>query len=125
MKAENQLQLQISKYMQSQYPKTIFRFDLAAGTKMSMPMAMRNKSMNPHKGFPDFFLLKKNSNYGGLFIELKAKSIYKKDGSLLKSEHLESQQRMHETLTNSGYYAVFGIGFEECKRIIDWYMYIV
>lgn len=123
MRAEDHLQLQVSKYLTTQYPSVIFRFDLSAGAHTSMQMAMRNKRMNPHQGYPDLIILKPKGKYGALFIELKVKSPYKKNGvDLLSNEHFQRQDKMHKKLIESGYYATFGVGFQQVKNIIDNYL---
>ena len=45
-----------------------------------------------------------------------------KDGiTLKKSEHLANQKEYLDSLSSAGYYATFGVGFENCKEIIDKY----
>lgn len=62
--------------------------------------------------------------YNGLYLEIKAEgnSPFKKDGTLKKEQHLEEQQAMLEALRLRGYKAVFAVGFEEAKKIIDDYL---
>ena len=123
MRKEDNLSLQISKYLQLQYPKVLFHFDLASGGKMSIGMAVRNKKMNPCRGFPDLFIAQPNKCYHGLFIELKTESPYLKDGKTLKhNEHLLEQKAIINRLLGNGYYAEFVIGFDEAKIVIDVYM---
>jgi hypothetical protein len=61
--------------------------------------------------------------YAGLMIELKKEGtrIYKKDGSFA-SGHIEEQAKMLALLGAKGYKAVFGVGFENTKEIIDNYL---
>ena len=61
-------------------------------------------------------------HYCGLFIELKAKTIYKKDGSLLANDHVAEQKTMLEWLETRGYMARFAVGFDEAKKLIDDYL---
>lgn len=75
---------------------------------------------------------------GGLYIEIKkdgtklkrdkdAKKILKGDTKIRKKgdwwdKHVEEQAEMLEKLRQAGYKAEFGVGFDECKKIIDGYL---
>lgn len=76
--------------------------------------------------------------YFGLYIEIKkdgtklkrdkdAKKILKGDTKIRKKgdwfdKHIEEQAEMLENLRARGYRAEFGVGLEECKKIIDEYL---
>ena len=122
-KPEQSLSSKVAYYLKRQYPKIEFRFDLIADFKMPMKMAMAIKRKYLHRvGYPDLFIAECRNGYGGLYLELKATNIYKKDGSLRKNEHLEEQAKMHEKLRKSGYKAEFAVGYDEAVRIIDEYL---
>ena len=121
MRKEDKLATQISDYLSMQYPKIIYHFDLSSGGKMSIGMAVRNKRLNKITSYPDLFIAKPAGQYSGLFIELKAESIFNKNGSIKKSKHLDEQRMMLNRLMNEGYRCVFGCGFEATKNIIDEY----
>ena len=70
---------------------------------------------------PDLIIFEARRGYNGLLIELKVNSPFKKDGVLNKNEHLEGQQETILSLNEKGYKACFSTGFEETKRLIDWY----
>lgn len=91
---EFELQKSICKWLDLQYPNILYLSDTIASVKLTMPQQQRNKSIQK-KGFkcPDLLILQPNDIYHGLFIELKVKSPYKKDGTLFKDEHLEEQQK--------------------------------
>ena len=132
MKPEVTLRQQVAEYLQLQYPDIIYRFDLVADLKLTAGQAGRHKHLHPHRGYPDLFIAMPSRLYGqawaGLYIELKAegKSPYKKDGSLRKDKHIEEQKAMLNKLTEYGYWATFGVGFDQCKKIIDEYLrYVV
>lgn len=75
---------------------------------------------------------------GGLYVEIKkdgtklkrdkdAKKILKGDTKIRKKgdwwdKHIEEQAEMLERLRQTGYRAEFGVGFSECKKIIDEYL---
>ena len=76
--------------------------------------------------------------YFGLYIEIKkdgtklkrdkdAKKVLKGETKIRKKgdwwdKHIEEQADMLEKLRARGYKAEFGVGFDECKRIIDNYL---
>jgi hypothetical protein len=120
---EYHLQKQVCAYLNVQYPKVMFLSDTIASVKLSKIQAVRNKEIQK-SGFkcPDLIILEPKGKYHGLFIELKVKSPFKKDGSILKNEHLEGQQKTISDLQEKGYFAVFCTGFDEAKETIDFYM---
>jgi len=119
------LQCQVAQYLRIQYPNVLFLSDTVASIKLTIPQQLRNKKIQKD-GFrcPDLLILEPLGGYSGLFIELKSKKIYKKNGELLKNEHVEAQNRTIKELLKKGYYACFAVGFNESKQIIDNYMKI-
>ena len=128
MKEENEHR-QVCEYLKMQYPKVLFNTDLS-GIRLTMGQAVKAKKLRSGNGFPDIVIYKaifdkeSNNHYFGLFIEMKRKGekIFKKDIITPKSEHIAEQIEMIEKLNNEGYYATFCIGFDEAKKIIDWYL---
>jgi len=121
---EFELQKQICSYLKNQYPNVLFLSDTVASLKLTKPQQLRNKAIQK-TGFktPDLLILEPNGKFSGLFIELKVKTIYKKNGfDLLKNEHVEEQALSIEILNNKGYFACFSWGFEMTKKIIDDYL---
>ena len=55
-------------------------------------------------------------------IKTESNSPYKKDGTLKNDKHIKEQAEMLENLRARGYRAEFGVGFDECKQIIDEYL---
>jgi hypothetical protein len=121
---EREIYKAITNYLGYQYPDLIFRFDFAAGLWLNKFHAMLHSKLNPIRGFPDLFIAYKNLKYNGLFIEIKTEksSPFKKNGELRNGDHLIEQQMVLNKLNDQGYYSVFGIGFDNCKKIIDDYM---
>ena len=137
--SEHSLYEQIARYLQQQYPDVIYRFDLAADIKLTPGQAAKHHRLHPERGYPDLLIAESSENinnkdwngvvrewgfYFGLYIEIKTESNspYKKDGTLKKDKHLEEQAEMFEKLRARGYKAEFGVGIEECKKIIDEYL---
>jgi hypothetical protein len=97
--------------------------DTIAQVKLTIPQQLRNKKIQ-RSGFhcPDLLIFEPRGIYNGLFLELKATNIYKKDGNLFTNEHLANQSETIQELNNKGYYSRFVVGFDEAKEVIDWYM---
>lgn len=125
-KKEEKIQISVCKYLKMQYPDAIFTCDLASGMKLTIGLAAKHKSQRSGRGYPDLCVDEPRRGYNGLRIELKSSvnSVFLKDGKTLKSDpknHLKEQIDMMERLKKRGYYASFGLGFDDTKRIIDWY----
>lgn len=120
---EYALQKQVCQYISLQYPGVMFMSDTVASVSLTMPQAVRNKAVQK-EGFkcPDLIIFEPKGGHHGLFLELKAESPYKKDGTLYSSEHLAWQYETIKKLTIKGYYACFVWDFSMAKNIIDKYM---
>lgn len=53
---EHQLYEKIARYLQLQYPRVIYRFDIAADLKLTMGQAAKHKRLHPRRGYPDLFI---------------------------------------------------------------------
>lgn len=120
---EFELQKSVCKYLNNQYPNVLFLSDTIANVKLNVRQGARNKTIQK-AGFktPDLIILQPNNLYHGLFIEFKTSSPFKKDGTILKNEHLEGQLKSIQDLNNRGYYAQFCWTFEMAKETIDKYL---
>lgn len=125
---EEQELLQVVKYFKIAYPNLIIKTNYDH-FKSSVWHAKRLNALNTQiKGYPDIFipLLRKNATggvYGGLFIEFKrtGEKILNKSQAL-KTEHLKNQNSIIQKLNDLGYFATFGLGFENTKTIIKNYI---
>lgn len=133
MSKEAILHQQVCQYLRMQYPDIIFRTDFAAGIKMTIGQASKHRRLQSGRAYPDLFIAQPIAKFYtideqrvyqhcGLFIELKATNIYKKDGTLKANDHVKQQARVLGQLEERGYIARFAIGFDQAKRIIDAYM---
>jgi hypothetical protein len=147
MKPEEQLQLAICNYLKLQFPSVIF-FSDASGVRLTIGQAKKAKMMRGSRGIPDLFIAHPSSSinlykesgeppmYHGLFLEIKAETPYKKDGSLksqitkkrlpngavIEHDHLQEQNEMLNKLNSKGYSAHFVWNFDQTKEIIDNYL---
>ena len=130
--SEHELYKLIARYLQLQYPNAIYRFDLAADLKLTPGQATAHKKLHPERGYPDLFIAEPRLRrvdgswkyeWNGLFIEIKKEGtkLRKKNGSWA-SDHIAEQAEMLARLEFRGYKAVFGVGFDEIKNIIDEYL---
>ena len=113
----------IATYIRLQYPGIMHHYDLA-GLNLSMAQAGMMKAIQGQRGFPDLFILEPRGVYHGLFLEVKKEKtkLRKRDGYTPATPHIEEQIIMREDLLKRGYMCEFGIGFQECKEIIDNYL---
>jgi len=120
---EFELQKSICRWLCLQHPNVLFLSDTIASVKLTIPQQNRNKLVQK-KDFktPDLLILEPKGNFSGLFIELKTKSPFKKNGELLKDEHLEGQQKTINDLKSKGYYACFSWSFDMTLSIISQYL---
>lgn len=119
---EFELQKTVCNYLNYQYPKVPYLSDTIASVKLTIPQQVRNKAIQKD-GFkcPDLLILEPRKGYAGLFIELKTKSPFKKNGELLKNPHVEEQAKTLKQLEERGYQAHFSWSFEMTKQLIDNY----
>lgn len=122
--SEDQLALDVSNYLCRRYPDVLFRFDYGAGVKLTIGQAAKQKRLQKIKSWPDLTILEPRRGYHGLIIELKQENVqvYKKNGGLVKNEHIQGQAVVLKKLNAKGYLAVFGIGLQECIKVIDDYL---
>ena len=126
--SESTLQKRIIFYFKERYSKIFPNCMIVVNPFSSFKMQPFQMNKAKEQGFkpsqPDLLFLYPNKESIGLAIEIKSISgnPYLKDGiTLKKSNHLKLQQNYLDCLTNAGYYAVFGIGYEHCVEIIDNY----
>ncbi len=121
---EYQLQVQISNYLNLQISMgsdLTFYNSEKGSAKMTIPQQARYRPLLPVDNFkqPDLMVVKKGQAEA-LYLELKAKSPFKKDGkTLLANEHIEAQAKSLEYLRTCGHTAEFCWSFDDAKRFID------
>jgi len=117
------LQKAICIHLEREYPDVLFLSDTIGNIKLTEAQASRNKDIQKDDfKCPDLLILEPNKIYSGLFIELKIKSPFKKNGELYKNKHLEAQQKSINDLISKGYHASFQWDFYRIKALIKYYM---
>lgn len=120
-KKEEKIQAAVCGYIKSKYPEVVFFCDLASGMKLPIHIAARHKAMRSSNGIPDLFIAKSCDKFVGIFMELKssADKALKKNGEIKSDEHVKNQTRVMKKLRDQGYFADFGLGFEDTVKKID------
>lgn len=123
MKEEN-LQIQVCKYLDLQYKDVIYTSDLS-GIKLTIGQAVKaKKQRSKHYKIPDLLILQPNEMYKGLILELKTdkSKVFGKKGQVLKNIHVEEQIKSLYKLSSVGYFSTFVFSFDMAKKTIDDYM---
>ena len=123
MNREESLLLSVCKYIAHAHPGTIFNTDLS-GIRLPIALAKKAARLRSSRAFPDLVIYEARRGFASLFIELKAEGarIWLKDSTLSKDKHVREQARMLSALTMRGFCASFAVGFDEARKLIDWYL---
>lgn len=125
---ENNLQRMVCNYIKLQYPHVVFRSDYAGVNNQSKASRGMMKSFQSSRSFPDLFIYEPRKvdgkQYAGMALELKSDGtrIRLKNGELTANPHIQEQYLMLQLLHKKGYWSDFGVGFDDCKAKIDYYM---
>ena len=106
-----------------QYPGVLFNSDMSGAMKLTIGQAVQIKALRSDRGFPDIVIYEPRGKYHGLFIELKrgGETVTNKKG-FPATPHIAEQFLIIERLNLKGYLAVFAVGFDEAKKVIDNYL---
>lgn len=134
--SEEDLALQLARYLRYAHSDVLFHFDYGSGLKMTMGQAVRQKRLN-ERSWPDLFIAVPTRcepllaaegdtpalQQHGLFLELKrAGTRLRKRNGDWASNHLAEQAATLERLRAAGYGAEFAVGIDEAVRLIDNYL---
>jgi hypothetical protein len=120
---ESELHSAIIAWMKKNYPQVRVTSTLN-GEKFGKLQALRVKKNQSHQGVPDIIIHHNNGLYPILYLELKkdGTKLFKKDGTLLKNEHIEEQADYINYLRSQGYCADFSIGYVDTIIKIKMYL---
>jgi hypothetical protein len=103
----------------------LYHFD-PTGLNLSKTQSGQLKAIQGGKGYPDLFIIERNKDgkYNGLFLEIKAEGtrLLDKTRSNYANDHLTDQAMFLYELSKRGFKAEFGVGFDECMKVIDNYL---
>lgn len=120
---EFELQCTVAEYLRRQYPNVMFLSDVRASLKLTIPQQVRQKKLQADNfAMPDMVIFYPKGFAPGVFLEFKATTPFKKDGTLKKNAHIEAQAATIERLEDLDYIATFVWDFEMAKEIIDAYL---
>jgi hypothetical protein len=129
---EKELSYQIAAFLEFQYPKVVFRFDVAADLYLTQRQASIVKNKLKHKrGYHDLTILEPKGKYHGLLLELKKNKaeVFRQDGELKKKTnkktgkcHNQEQKQHLDNMRKKGYFADYGFGFVDTVKKIKTYM---
>lgn len=128
---EATLHQQVADYLELQHPSVLYRTDFASGIKMTMGQAVKHKRLQKVRAWPDLQIVKpwataRSYKYIGCFIELKhpqgGHMPFLADGvTRSQNKHCLEQWAILDMLAELGYYTRMAVGFDQAKKIIDWY----
>lgn len=116
---EAQLHKQICQYLKLK--QVCFNTDMS-GIKLTIGQAKKMKSLRSSRAFPDIVVYEPRGGYGGLFLEVKKETPYKKNGELKSSTHLKEQEDMINILNDKGYCASFAWSLDGAIELIERYL---
>ena len=120
---EQELQTNVCDYLKFQYPYVIFHSDFGAGTKLSISQARRQARQSWGRGLPDLAIYEPTVHGKALFLELKREGVrLKKKNGEWATPHIAEQAEVLDKLEDKGYVALFAVGWEQAKTIIDAYL---
>jgi len=121
-KEEEIIHARVCNYLRLKYP-LVFFFSDPSGIKMSIGMAVKLKATRSLHKQIDLFIAHPVGKYSGMFIEIKKdlNEVLTKKGEMRNSEHIKAQYKSLRHLSNEGYYAVFGCGYDDCIEEIEKY----
>lgn len=99
------------------YPNVLIVASANGGSR-NVVEAKNLKKSGVFAGFPDLFIPKAARGFHGLMIEMKAP----KGNDRAKGRVTKLQHDCLIYLNGQGYHAVVAWGFEEARKIIDWYL---
>ena len=124
MRPEERIHFALCDYLRLQYPKVHFISE-SSGIRTSMGVAAKLKRTRSAHTHLDIYILEPNFNKtkSVLILEMKAKTVFKKDGTLKKDEHVAEQQKTITVFNKKqGYEARFACSLAEGIEAVDFYL---
>lgn len=114
----------IVRHMKREYPGVVFKTDFAAGIKLPIWLAARQRKVQYRRGYPDLSISKACRGYHGLFLEVKKPGtrIKKVSDGMWASDHIREQAEMMAELERAGYKCAFAVGYDQAVDILAWYL---
>lgn len=120
LKPEELTQIGVLTWLKLQHPRVsqcVVKIDNEG--RRSIGGHVKAKKMGLHVGAADLFIAWPTRTYHGLWLEVKPD---KWKPYHTKKDRLENQKAFLEKMQRRGYCAVLGVGFDNCKQIINNYL---
>lgn len=120
---ERMVQRALTRWLNIQ--KVDFYNDYASGAYLTYGQNAARLTLASKQGWVDLFIAEPSRGYAGMFLELKHEDvrIYLKDGKTLSANpQIRKEAEFLERMKNKGYFATFACGYDEAKRLIEWYL---
>jgi hypothetical protein len=118
--AEKIIHRQICRWLKTQHKDVIFTSE-PSGLRLPIGQAKQLKELRSGDKLPDLWILEPVGYHHGMFVELKAGDVINKKGKWV-SKHVAEQADTLARLRAKGYYACFGVGFDQTKKRIQAYL---
>lgn len=121
---ERILQRALTRWLNKEFNGIDFTNDWASGAFLTAGQNQARMMLASDNGWVDLFIAEPRRGYHGLFLEIKKEGevVFNRDGTVRKRGTLIKESAFLQRQRNKGYYAEFGIGLEDCKQKISWYM---
>ncbi len=121
--SEDKEQMELINQIKKEYPNALIMSDIA-GSYLLPSQRERAYEGRSGKGMPDIYIFTRKLGYTGLAIEFKktGEKIKRKDGKLLKKEHLSNQNMMLLRFQSEKWLAGFCIGKFNAYETISNYL---
>jgi hypothetical protein len=110
-------QIRTVQWFRLQYPHILIAASANGGSRHKLEaINLKRSGLTP--GIPDLQIFCARKGFHGLYIEMKAP----KTATAQKGRLTPLQQECIDYLNAQGYLARVAWGFEEAKKIVDWYL---
>jgi hypothetical protein len=122
---ERAIQKALMGTLRREFPFVVDFFnDWAAGAYLTHGQSQQRQALSSGKGWSDLFIPYPSRGYHGMFLEIKRENerIYTKKRELIADDQVRIEAAFLDRMNKLGYFARFGVGMENCERLIRWYL---
>jgi hypothetical protein len=122
---EKSIQRALMTTLRLEFPFVVDFFnDWAAGAYLTPGQYQERRRLSSGKGWSDLFIPYHSRGHYGFFLEIKRENvrIYRRDGNLIADEQIRTEAAFLERMNRLHYFARFGVGMENCERLLRWYL---
>lgn len=119
---EYEIQAAYVAEMAARFPNLMVFSDTAAHIAKTLFQQIRANKLSTGVKWPDVFVAQPSGKYHGLYLEFKAESPFKQDGTLKKNDHVAEQAKCLTMLKDRGYFACFVWSVQDAMEITENYL---